>query len=95
MWNDECVWCAAPAVAVAPLVADDCVLATNTSVLSVLTGSVLRRLARMTGITLTWFWGWGRTLIPRPNKIVRLGESAASGVAEGRGCRTSIYVTSS
>ena len=42
----------------------------NTSVLSVLTGSVLRRIARTTGVTLTWFWGWGGTLIPRPNKIV-------------------------
>jgi len=42
----------------------------NTSVLSVLTGSILRKIARSTGVTLTWFWGWGGTLVPRPNKIV-------------------------
>ena len=42
----------------------------NTSVLSVLTGGTLRRVARSTGITLTWFWGWGGSLIPRPNKII-------------------------
>ena len=42
----------------------------NTSVLSVVTGALLRRIARATGVTLTWFWGWGGTLIPRPNKIV-------------------------
>jgi len=39
-------------------------------VLSVLTGGTLRRVARSTGITLTWFWGWGGSLIPRPNKII-------------------------
>lgn len=42
----------------------------NTSVLSVLTGGALRRLARMTGVTLTWFWGWKGTLVPRPNKML-------------------------
>jgi hypothetical protein len=42
----------------------------NTSVLSVVSNSVLRRIARATGVTLTWFWGWRGTLIPRPNKIV-------------------------
>lgn len=42
----------------------------NTSVLSVLTGDVLRKVARMTGVTLTWFWGYKGTLIPRPNKIL-------------------------
>ena len=42
----------------------------NTSVLSVLTGSVLRKIARTTGITITWFWGYGGTLLPRPNKIL-------------------------
>ena len=41
----------------------------NTSVLSVLTGSLLRKIARSTGVTLTWFWGWGGTLVPRPNKV--------------------------
>jgi len=42
----------------------------NTSVLSVLTGSVLRKVARMSGVTLTWFWGYRGSLIPRPNKIL-------------------------
>ena len=42
----------------------------NTSVLSVLNGAVLRRIARATGVTLTWFWGYQGTLIPRPNKIL-------------------------
>jgi len=42
----------------------------NTSVLSVLTGSSLRKVARTTGVTVTWFWGWGGTLIPRPRKIL-------------------------
>lgn len=42
----------------------------NTSVLSVLKGAMLRKLARTTGVTLTWFWGWNGTLVPRPNKIL-------------------------
>lgn len=42
----------------------------NTSVLSVLTGSLLRKIARSTGVTLTWFWGWGGTLVPRPKKVL-------------------------
>ena len=42
----------------------------NTSVLSVYSSAFLRRLARSTGITLTWFWGWRGTPVPRPRKIV-------------------------
>jgi hypothetical protein len=42
----------------------------NTSVLSVLSAPFLRSFARLTGITLTWFWGWRGTLLPRPNKIL-------------------------
>ena len=38
--------------------------------LSVLNGAVLRRIARATGVTLTWVWGYQGTLIPRPNKIL-------------------------
>ena len=42
----------------------------NTSVLSVLSSPMLRSIARTTGVTLTWFWGWRGTPIPRPRKIV-------------------------
>ena len=42
----------------------------NTSVLSVLTSAGLRAFARATGVTLTWFWGWRGTIVPRPNKIL-------------------------
>ena len=35
-----------------------------------LTHRRLRRLARATGVTLTWFWGWRGTLTPRPNPIL-------------------------
>lgn len=42
----------------------------NTSVLSVVSNRMLRGFARRTGVTLTWFWGWRGTLLPRPNKIL-------------------------
>ena len=42
----------------------------NTSVLSVYSNATLRSLARATGVTLTWFWGWRGTPVPRPRKIV-------------------------
>jgi hypothetical protein len=42
----------------------------NSSVLSVLSNPLLRKFARVTGVTLTWFWGSYGTLAPRPNKIL-------------------------
>ena len=42
----------------------------NTSALSVLSTPALRAFARHTGVTVTWFWGWRGTLVPRPSKIL-------------------------
>ena len=58
----------------------------NTSVLSVLSTPLLRSFARLTGVTLTWFWGVGGTLVRAAAPVAAITSLPCSAVQPSTAC---------